>query len=191
MHAGYTFHLNDPLDNLRWRVMKLQSIVAPSWEERYKRGEYRFALVDEGYEAETEQTTTNKTIEAYTYLGSVQNSISQMKDFMGVYYLEKKEMKFVPEDADKEWLRKEIKKVIEQELELSLKIINDPSSKIKNFILQGLRAGAIIKTARNKYDVPGEGVSYTYEELVDYLTRAEEIKADVYLKMSAQIKMNK
>lgn len=191
MHEGYVFNLADPLDNLRYRVTKFQSTVAPSWDERLNRGEYRFALVDEDYEEQAEQTSTNKTIEAYTYLGSIQNSVKSMKDFLGVYYLEKKEMKFVPEDADKDWLRKEIRKVIDGEIDLALKIINDGDAQIKNFILQAIRAGAITKSARNKYDIPGEGVSYEYNELVEYLKKAEEIKADIYLKMAAQIKMHK
>jgi hypothetical protein len=191
MHEGYIFNLSDPLDNLRWRVTQLQGFVAPSWDERTNRGEYRFALVEEGYAEEKEQTTTNKTIEAYTYLGSIQNSIREMKDFLGVYYLEKKEMKFVPEDADKDWLRKEIKNVIEGEIDLALLIMKDPHAKIKNFILQAIRAGAIVKSARNKYDIPGEGTSYTYSEIVDYLMKAEEIKSDIFLKMAAQIKVSK
>lgn len=191
MHEGYLFDLEDPLDNLRYRVTKLQEMVAPSWDERYSKGEYRFALVDEGYAEEKEQDNTNKTIEAYTYLGSIQNSIKEMKDFLGLYYMEKKEMKFVPEDSDKDWLKKEVKKVIENEVDLALKIINDPNSKIKNFILKATRSGAITKESRNKYNIPGEGVSYTYDELVDYLTKAEEIKADVYLKIEAQNKLHK
>lgn len=191
MHDGYVFDLSNSLDNLRYRVTKLQSMVASSWDERLGKGDYRFALVEEGYAEEVEQNSTNKTIEAFTYLGSIQNSIPKMKDFLGVYYLEKKEMKFVPEDADKDWLKKEVRKVIDNEVDLALKIINDPSSKIKNFILQALRCGAVVKSARNKYDVPGEGVSYTYDELVDYLTNAEKIAADVYLKISAQIKVTK
>ncbi len=191
MHEGYKFNLSDPLDNLRYRVTKLQPMVAPNWDNRYGRGEYRFALVDEDYTEAKEQTDTNKTIEAYTYLGSIQNSVTKMKEFMGVYYLEKKEMKLVPEDADKDWLRKEVKKVIDTEIDLALKIINDPGAKIKSLILEAIRAGAIIKSARNKYDIPGEGVSYTYDELVTYLTRAEEIKADIYLKIKAQIEVAK
>jgi len=191
MHDGYVFNLADPLDNIRYRVTKLQPMVAPSWDEKHNRGEYRFALVDEGYAEEEEQTTTNKTIEAYTFLGSIQNSIPNMKDFLGVYYLEKREMKFVPDDADKDWLKKEVRKVIDNEVDLALKIINDPSAKVKSFILQAIRSGAIVKSARNKYDIPGEGVSYTYDEIVDYLTKAEEIKADVYLKIAAQIKVSK
>lgn len=191
MHSGYEFNLLDPLDNLRYRVTKLQEIVAPDWEHRYSRGEYRFALVEEGYAEEKESTNTNKTIEAYTYLGSIQNSVKEMKDFLGVYYMEKKDMKFVPEDADKDWLKKEVKRVIDGEIDLALKIINDPQSKIKNFVLQATRAGAIIKSARNKYDIPGEGTSYTYDEIVSYLTSAEEIKADVFLKIAAQTKIHK
>jgi hypothetical protein len=191
MHDGYAFDLTDPLDNLRYRVTKLQPQVAPNWESRTSKGEYRFALVEEGYAEEKEQTETNKLIEAYTYLGSIQNSARAMKDFLGVYYMEKNDLKHVEEDSDKEWLKKEIRKIIDNETSLALKIINDPEVKIKNFILQGIRAGAIIKSARNKYDIPGEGTSYTYAELVSYLTNAEEIKADVYLKIAAQIKVSK
>lgn len=191
MHEGYVFNLADPLDNLRYRITKLQSHVAPNWESRTSRPEYRFALVEEGYAEEKEQNETNKTIEAFTYLGSIQNSARAMKDFLGVYYMEKHELRNVPEDAEKEWLKKEVRKVIDNEVDLALKIINDPAAKIKNFILQGIRSGAIIKSARNKYDIPGEGVSYTYNELIAYLTSAEEIKADVYLKIAAQIKVTK
>jgi len=191
MHNGYAFNLADPLDNLRYRVTKLQPQVAPNWDSRTARGEYRFALVEEGYAEEKEQTETNKLIEAYTYLGSIQNSARAMKDFMGVYYMEKNELKHVEEDSDRDWLKKEIRKIIDNETTLALKIINDPEGKIKNFILQGIRAGAIIKSARNKYDIPGEGTSYTYSELISYLKNAEEIKADVYLKIAAQIKVSK
>ena len=164
---------------------------APDWEHRLSRGEYRFALVDEGYAEEVEQNTTNKTIEAFTFLGSIQNNLKDMKDFMGVYYLEKKEMKVVPDDADKDWLRKEIRKVIEGEIDIFLKVMNDPKAKIKNLILQAIKAGAIVKSARNKYDIPGEGTSYTYEEIVDYLSKAEEVKDDVYLKILAQVRVSK
>jgi hypothetical protein len=114
-----------------------------------------------------------------------------MKEFLGVYYMEKKEMKFVPEDADKDWLKREVKKVIDNEIDLALKIINDKDAKIKNLILAATRAGAVVKSARNKYDIPGEGVSYTYDELVSYLTEAEKVKDDIYLKLSAQIKVSK
>lgn len=189
MHEGYIFDLSDPLDNLRYRVTKLQPMTAPSWDTRNSKGEYRFALVDEGYAEEAEQSSTNKTIEAYTYLGSIQNSVPRMKEFLGVYYMEKKEMKFVPEDADKDWLKKEVKRIIDNEIDLALKIINDKDSKIKNFILAAVRAGSVVKTARNKYDIPGEGTSYTYDELVSYLTEAEKVKDDIYLKISAQIKV--
>jgi len=191
MHEGYVFDLADPLDNLKWRVTKLQNFVAPSWDERLNRGEYRFALVEEGYEENKEQTATNKIIEAYTYLGSIQGSLKELKDFLGVYYLEKKEMKFVPGDADKDWLRKEIKNIIESDIDLFIKIMNDPKAKIKNLILQGIKAGAIVKSARNKYDIPGEGTSYTYDEIVDYLSKAEEVKDDVFLKILAQVRVSK
>jgi len=191
MHDGYKFNLADPMDNLRYRVTKLQEMVAPDWEHRYSRGEYKFALVEEGYEEEKERDSTSKLIEAYTHFGEVKGSATKMSDILGVYFMEKKEFKTVPIDADKEFLQKELGRVIKDETDLFLKIISDPKSKVKNTILQGIKAGAIEKEARNKYNIPGEGVSYTYDELVTYLSEAEEIKSDVYLKLIAQNKINK
>jgi len=191
MHNGYEFDLTDVMDNLRYRVTKLQSFVAPSWEARHSKGDYKFALVDEGYEDARELDTTNKLTEAYMLFGEIRNSTVKMSDVLGVYFMEKNEMKLVPNDADKEFLQKELSKIIQNETDLFLKILRDPESKIKNLILKSIQVGAIIKEARNKYTLPGENVSYTYLELVSYLKGAEEVKADIYLKLTAQIKMHK
>jgi len=187
MHDGYVFDLSDPWDNLRYRVTKLQSFVAPSWDERFSRGEYKFALVDEGFEEAKAAEKTDKMTEAFMKYGEVRTSVSKMSDILGVYFLEKHKMDQVPEDASKEWLQKELYKIVQDENELFLQIANDPESKIKNLIVGGIRVGAVIKEARNKYTLPGEGTSYTYKELVDYLSGAEKLKEDVYLKLVAQV----
>ena len=191
MHDGYKFDLSDPMDNLRHRVTKLQEMVAPDWDSRYNRGEYRFALVDEGYEEEKEMDQTSKLTDAYMYFGEIRGSITKMSDVLGIYFMEKKELKFVPTDADKEFLQKELSRIVADETELFIKIIRDPKTKVKHLILNAIKAGAITKETRNKYTIVGEGVSYTFDELVTYLTDAEEIKSDVFLKLIAQTKINK
>jgi hypothetical protein len=188
MHEGYKFDLSDPMDNLRYRVTKMQAFVAPSWEDRFNKGEYKFALVDEGYEEAQELDAGAKMAEAYTKYGEIRNSIPKLKNILGVYFLEKNEMKFVPEDASLEFLQKEVNKVVKDETDLFIKIVNDPASKIKTLINSSIRAGSIIKEARNKYMVVGENVSYSYKELVNYLAGAEKTKEDIYLKLVAQAK---
>lgn len=188
MHEGYKFDLSDPMDNLRYRVTKLQSFVAPDWEHRTSKGEYKFALVDEGYEEAKELDAGAKAAEAYTLFGEIRNSIPKMKNVLGVYFMEKNEMKFVPEDASLEFLQKELNKIVKDETDLFLKIIKDETAKIKTLIHSSIRAGSIVKEARNKYTVVGENVSYSYKELVKYLTEAEKTKEDIYLKLVAQAK---
>jgi hypothetical protein len=191
MHNGYEFDLADPLDNLRYRVAKLQGFIAPDWESKHNQGDFRFALVEEGYEEQKELSDTNKITEAYMLFGEMRNSVTKMSDVLGVYFMEKHEMKLVPTNADKDFLQKELGKIVENETDLFLKIVRDPQSKIKNLIHRSIRGGAITKEARNKYGIPGEGTSYTYQELVPYLVEAEETKSDLYLKLVAQVKMNK
>lgn len=191
MSDGYVFNLADPLDNLRYRVTKLQPFVAPSWEERFDKAEYRFALVDEGYEDEVESDSANSKIEAYTFLGSIQNSATKMRDFLGIYLMQINSDKMAPVDADKKWLKTELKKIIEEDIKIVLSLINDPNWEIKKLIFDGILSDAVIKEGRNKYKLPGEGVSNTYPELIAYLKKAEEVKSDVFLKLKAQVKMNK
>ena len=191
MNKGYEFDLSDPLSNLRWRVLKNHPQIAPSWEQRFNRGEFRFALVDENYEIAKESNATTKLIRAYTYFGGIESSKQKMSDLLGMYLLETKSSKELPSDSSIEFLRKEVKKIIESDINKVIELIEDSNSKIKLFILRGLRANAIIKEGRNSYVVPGEGVKYMYNELVDYLAAAKENTDDIYLKIEAIIKMKK
>ncbi len=191
MSEGFEFDLADPIDNLRYRVIKHQPSVAPDLEHKYHRAEYRFALVEEGYEDEQATDTANYLIEAYTYLGTIQSSAVKMRDFLGLYLMETNADKLVPMDADKKWLLKEIKQVIEKDIKGVLKLAKDSKWENKKLIFDAIVADAIIKEGRNKYKLPGEGVSYTYPELIKYLEQAEKIKSDVYLKLKAQVKMYK
>jgi len=190
MHNGYEFDLSDPMEVLRYKVTTKQEFVAPNWESRYNRPEYRFALVDEDYEIQAEADASSELIEAYTYFGAIKSSTPKMRDFLGIYFNETKQLKFVPEDSDKVWLQKEIKKIIDDDIKNVLKVINDKDAPIKKFILDGIRASSISKDGRNKYTISGEGVSQNLEELVTYLKKAEEVSDDIYLKISAQIKLN-
>jgi hypothetical protein len=191
MHIGYEFDLSDPMDVLRFKVMQHEPTCAPDWEHKFSKGEYRFALVEEDYEEKVETDATQKLISAYTFLGTLKSSATKMKEFLGTYLMETKSTKQVPADASKEWLSKEIKKVIESDISTMLNLIDDKDASIKHLILKGITVGAITKEGRNNYNIPGEGVSYMLDELVKYLKTAERTKTDMYLKLIAQVKIDK
>jgi len=191
MHDGYIFNLSDPMDVLRYKIAKFHPSVAPDLEHQHSRPGYRFALVDEEIEVERAAANTLDVTDAYIYFGEIRNSAPKMRDFLGMYFNEKNEFKFVPADAEKQWLQKEIKDIIETDLSTFLKLKNDKDAPIKLLILEGIKAGAISKEGRNKYNILGEGVSYMYTELIDYLKAAAETKDDVYLKLKAQIKVTR
>lgn len=191
MHSGYEFDLTDLMDVLRFKVMQFEPTVAPDWEHRFARGEYRFALVEDDYEERVETDATQKLIKAFTFLGTLKGSATNMKEFLGTYLMETKSTKQVPNDASKDWLSKEIRKIIESDVSVVLELIDDKDAKIKHLILKGIKAGAIIKEGRNNYSIPGEGVSYMFDEIVKYLKEAEAIKSDLFLKILAQVKIDK
>jgi hypothetical protein len=187
MYEGVKFDLSNPMDNLRVRVLKNCIDVAPTWEERFKYPAYRFALVEEDYEENkaSEEAVRNQAI--WTYFGSISNNLSKMRDFVSVYLAVSKKIQTVPSNVTKEWLMGEINKIINDDPEGYLKVVNDPHFEMKAFIQAGVGVGAIEKSGVNKYNLPGETVTWQLNEFVEYLEQLKEDSDDVYLKIKAQI----
>ena len=188
MEMGYELDLSDPIDNLRWRVLKLNPAIAPSWVERNKRGEYKFALVDANELIETKARKTDKKKKAYIWLGSVEHSPSKMINFLRVYGV-----KPAP-DANPTWLKQEIDKYIENDLDKVLKIIDDKDYNMKLFIEDAVDAGAIVKKNR-KYFLPGgdpiNDNDPSLKGTVSALNKYKEEGDDIYLRIEAQIENDK
>ena len=188
MDMGYELDLNDPIDNLRWRMLKLNPAIAPSWAERNKRGEYKFALVDANELVETKARKTDKKKKAYIWLGSVEHSPSKMINFLRVYGA-----KPAP-DANPDWLKSEIDKLIENELDKVLAIIDDKDFDMKLFINDAIEAGAIVKKNRKYYLPGGDPINDNDPSLkgtVDALNKYKKEGDEIYVRIEAQIESNK
>jgi len=189
MHNGLALDLADPIDNLRWRVLKLCPDVAPSWERREERPSYRFALVDADYEGIKAGSDLDLIEEMFTFYGTIKKSPVQMRNFLEVYFMEKKLMKEVPEEADASFMQREIKTVMDTDKEGFLKVSRDEDYNMKLLILKAIKRGAIEKKGVNRYDIVGDTANWSLVELVNYLKSLKETTDDVYLKLEAQIKM--
>jgi hypothetical protein len=187
MRSGYDLDLNDVMDNLRWRLLKTQPHVAPSWNERYDRGEYTFALVNESELVESKARITDKRKEAYKFLGKIGTSPSKMINFLRVYG--KKPSK----TATVDFLNAEIDKLIENAATIDsvLRIINDDNYEIKLFIEDAIEIGAILKKGRKYFLQGGDAINENDPSLDGTVSQLKIYKRDtddIYLRIDTQIK---
>lgn len=189
MMNGLELDLADPIDGLRWRVLKLCPDVASDWDTRLSRPSYKFALVDGDYEETKASSDLDLIEEMFTFYGTIKQSPVKLRNFLEVYFITKHKSKSVPTDADKAFMQKAIKEVMEDDKEGFLEIANDEHYDLKLLVLKAIQRGAINKTGVNRYDIVGDTSNWNLVELINYLAQLKETTDDVYLKLEARTKM--
>lgn len=188
MEDGVEYDLKDPKDNLRYRVLLKQDFVCTEWDKRFTKGHYRFVLVDEYHDVEEANSIIATQEQAWVFFGSIMHSPKKMKDFLSVYLLEKRSSKEVPFDSSKEWLKKEIKTIMDEDMITFLSLSNDNNLELKQFVANAVKVGSIQKEGINTYVIPGETVKYSFPEMVKYVKILKDRTDDAYIKMEIQIK---
>ncbi len=180
-----TLNLADPIDNLKWRILMVSPICAPSWEERHKSGEFQWALVDADVQTQEKVKKANRRKDAYRFLGKIEGDAEKMRNVLRLYG------DTPAPDASKGFMVGKIDEIIEDDrtLEKLLGIINDPHFDTKLFIDDAIQAGAIFKKG-TRYSLPGgDKIGGTLLETIDYLN--DKANQDVRLKIKTQIELNK
>jgi hypothetical protein len=152
--------------------------ISPTWDERFDKGTYKFAIVGEGQEIVEKVTRTEDMKQAYKAFGRMDSSADKMKDFLFVYYLHKKKAKRPPRDASVDWLKAEIQKIIDEDLTLFLEITSDSGYDTKLLITKSVDSGALTRE-RHQYFIPGDEKPIgTLAEIIDFLDddRNQEVK---------------
>lgn len=191
MRDGMTFNMADPMDNIRVRILRLYSDVTEGWENRYEKPKSKFCLVDEDYQDIASNKEMDMMEEIWTYRGEIKNSPKKMRDFLTVYYLNKRTSKMVPEDFSVDQLNNEIKKIIDSDKEMVYNLITDKEKDMKLFISRAVRCGAIDRKGVTGYMLPGDPTEYNFTELIDYLKVLKENTDNTYLRIDTQIKQAK
>jgi len=192
MTFGKKFNMADPMDNLRVRVLKAQEIIAEDWDKRFSKGHYKFVLVDESHEENQAEVSLNEMEQVFTFFGGIKSSPKKMKDFLRTYLLETRSSKQVPEDAEKNWLIKEIKDVIDNDRITFLRLSKDDNLELKQLIGNAVKVGAIQKEGINKFIIPGlDNMTFSYSELVEFIKKVKEETDDIYIRIDTQVKNSK
>lgn len=191
MSSGQEYDLSDPMDNIRIKILMMQGEIAESWDKRFERPQYKFAIVGEDYEEKVDSKDMEILKTIYTFWGSIESSVKKMREFLGVYLMHKRINKEIGNDATKEFLTSEIQKAITEDKELVYSLIKDESAPFKFFIYRGTSCGVIKKKGIGTYEIIGEEGEYNLTSLVDHLKFLKDTTDPIYMKMEAQINAKK
>jgi|18_taG_2_1085343.scaffolds.fasta_scaffold32651_2 hypothetical protein len=183
-------NLSDPMDYIRYKVLTVNTdIIAPSSKEKYAKGTYRFAIVEEDYQHEERVKAASEKKTAYKFFGKIDNSPTKMKDFLNVYYTQKPGGKQVPPNAKKEFLIAEIEKLIEVDLLGFLKLADDKDYDKKVLIFTAQRAGALVREGMTFKIPEGSTIGDNLQEVISFFdnpANSEEV-----IKLKARIENSK
>lgn len=180
-----SLNLNDPIDNLTYRVCKVSGVVAPDWKSRYLKGSYKFAFQDEEVLTQEKVTKANRRKEAYRFLGKVEGNKDKMYDVLRVYGDKP------AKNTKAATMYARLDELIEDDVTLPalLAVIEDPNFELKIFIEDAIRVGALSKKGTNYHLPGGDKVGGTIQEAIDYFS--DEINQDTFLKIKNQIENGK
>lgn len=172
MTDGMVLDLSDVMDNLRWRVLRVIPEVAPTWEERYDSGEYRFALRDIGY-VETElNKKADLNMSAYKHFMKIVDSRDMMYDFLSVYWMQNTKGKRPSAEASKDMLVSLVQGIIDTDIRGFIAVSEDLNYPTKLLIYKAMAANLISKESNTRDYIVVESKTYlgkTVDEAVENL----------------------
>ena len=182
--------LSNPIDYIRYKVLLSNSdIVAPSLNEKFKKGTYKYVLAEEGSMDQEFVKSANSKKEAYKAFGKMDSSPEKMKDFLGVYYTLKPGGKSIPLNAKQDFLIAEIEKIIESDLGTFIEIVKDKDYDVKVMINKALRAKALERDKTTYRTPEGITIGETLKQAIAYLTNP--INSEEYIKIQSRIDNSK
>lgn len=176
MDKGETFDLSNPKDNLKVRVLKAQEIVSPDWDSRFEKGEYRFALIDEGYMQEKKVKLADLNIAAYKAFSKIESSKQKMYDFLCVAYMQLNMARRVPIDATQESLKGMVQDLIDSDVDGFLSVANDSTYDAKLAMYKALSYNFIVKDTLSKDYIMSDTKQYlgkSVDEVIGNLRNPE------------------
>jgi hypothetical protein len=167
---GLHLNLSSIADFINYKILEVNlETIAPSWEERYNKGTYKFALVFEDEESKIKNIRIDTKKEAYMMFGKIDGSVKKLADFLWIYYLTNKDGKRLPNNPSLDYLRGETGRIVEDRPGEFLSIITDPIFETKALIQRAINNGLIQRSGSFFYVFGEDSSKNSLEGLIEYL----------------------
>lgn len=173
--------LSDPMDYITYKVLLVVPEVAPTWEKRFDSGEYKFAMVESGYEEREQAKVADIKRKAYGYFNEIEGNREKMIDVLTVYG------KKPSSGASKDFLVSAIDSIVSNPSTVGkfIAIMEDKHFEKRLFIENCIEAGALTRV-KTKYSLPGgDTIGNTLDEAIEYLSNKKN--SEVYGMLKATV----
>jgi len=167
---GLFLDLTDVGDFIKFKILQSnKEYIAPSWSDRYERGEYKFAIVFEEEQYKLKLNEIDSKREAYMQFGKIDGSSKKMADFLWIYYLVEPKSKRLPNNPSMEYMKSTIGTIIEESPGKFLSILTDPHFETKVIIQKAMNHGLIHRDGMS-FRIFNENMQLnSLDELVNFL----------------------
>ena len=174
MEEGFTLDLSDITDNLKWRVLRASPSVAPTWEERYESGEYRFALTDPGHQEAANSARAEKMKAIYRHFAGIDSSRTKMYDFLNVHWMQVPKSRRPDPESTIEIFKSMIQDIIDGDPNSYVAVIEDANYETKLFINRAMVAGYIDRLGiKGDYNIDGRFLGKNLNDAVRNILSSE------------------
>lgn len=176
---GLLLDLSDPIDYFKLAVLKTNtSDIAPSYKDRFNKGSYKFAIVEESEDLEMSVNKATLSRQAWTLFGKMEDSPTKMAAFLYRHTGNKP-----AKNSTREFLVAEVTKVIEREMGKFVSTLKDPDYEMQVFVDELIDAGIVKSEGKTKLSViPLQATFNTRPEFINYLNDSTNQESLIQLK---------
>lgn len=174
---------SNPMDFIKWKVAMVHQEVAKSEAQKAFTPFANYVLTSIEEENRESLKGVEKKSAAFAKFNNM--SVKEMKDFLRVYG----KATDVNESSGEEFVKAKTGRVVEENPELFLTIMNDKTFKMRVFINRCIEKNLIINQATKYSLVGGDIIGYSLDKTVDYLSDKEN--QEVYITLKGQLDASK
>jgi hypothetical protein len=165
---GLTLDLKDPIDMLKYKVLLAnKNTIAPSWDDRFGKGSYEFAVIDESVVIQTEKEQGELEDRANFEFLKIKDNTAKLSDILRLRGFK------VPENSRPEFIVQEVRKLVKATPSQFLTTVNDPMFESKVLLKNALRVRALEMPKPGVYALPGGILIGTEREAITYIEQPE------------------